>query len=47
MLIRMWWVHRIGQDGGMFTEVLYPRVCSPKAAFCEGVKANPFPVNPL
>ena len=30
---------------GMLTQVLYPRVCSPEAAFCEGVKANPFRVN--
>ena len=36
----------MGQDGGMFTQVLYPRACSPWGAFWEGVKADPFQVNP-
>ena len=34
----------IGQDRGIFTQVLYARRCSPWGAFCEWVKANPFQV---
>ena len=32
----------MGQDGGMSTQVLYPRVCPLQGAFCEGVTAIPF-----
>ena len=30
---------RVGQDGGMFTQVWYPRVCSSSGAFWEGKPA--------
>ena len=36
--------HWIGQDGGMCSRFLYPRVCPHEGTFCEGVKANPFRV---
>ena len=36
--------HPMGHEGGIVTQVFYPRVCSPYGAFWEGAKANSFQV---
>ena len=36
---------RIVQEEGMFTHVWYPRICSAKGAFCEGVHVDQFQGN--